>query len=138
MLNQPLVLFDGICNLCNGAINFIIKHDRKKIFRFSTIQSDAGKKAIKLFGIPEENDSVILIFNNQIFLESEAILKILRLLPFPWNIATVFSIIPKGLRNKLYKWIAKNRYLWFGTRTDCRIPSPEEKLFFPDIDKLQF
>ena len=131
-MNNPLILFDGVCNLCNGTVDFLIKYDRKKQFRFIALQSDIGIKATKKFNIPSYTDSVILVNRNQAFTESEAVLEIARLLPFPWNTAIVFVIIPKKLRNKIYRWVAKNRYQWFGKKDNCRIPTPDEKLYFAE------
>ena len=129
---NPKVLFDGVCNLCNGAVNFIMKRDRKKQFRFVTLQSEAGKFLKEKFNIPSSTDSVILIFQNQIVTESDAAIKIAWLLPFPWKLAVVFNFIPKKIRDKMYRWVAKNRYKWFGKKETCRVPTPEEREFFPE------
>jgi len=117
--NNPIILFDGICNLCNGSVNFILKRDKKKQFRFVSLQSDEGKELIKRYKIPQETDSVILIRKNKIFVESDAALKISGLLPTPWKWLTIFKIIPTKWRNKIYNWVAKNRYKWFGKRDVC-------------------
>ena len=115
MLNEnPIILFDGVCNLCNDTVNFIMKRDRKKQFRFVALQSEAGKFLKEKFDIPSSTDSVILIFQNQIVTESDAAIKIAWLLPFPWKLAVVFNFIPKKIRDKMYRWVAKNRYKWFG------------------------
>ncbi|HKI89885.1 MAG TPA: DCC1-like thiol-disulfide oxidoreductase family protein [Draconibacterium sp.] len=136
MLNYPLVLFDGVCNLCNGTVDFIIKRKNKTPFLFVALQSEAGKKLAERYHIPPDIDSVILINNNNVFIESEAVLEIARLLPNPWKLATVFRIIPKKWRDNIYKWMAKNRYGWFGKKTFCRLPAPEEKIWFPEVSDL--
>jgi predicted DCC family thiol-disulfide oxidoreductase YuxK len=130
--NQPIVLFDGVCKLCSQSINFILKFDKKKQFRFIALQTEAGKKLVKKFAIPAETDSVILVYKNQAFIESDAAIKITCLLSFPWTIAIIFKILPLKFRNSIYRWIAKNRYNWFGKNNNCRIPSDKEKLFFPE------
>lgn len=136
MKNHPLVLFDGFCNLCNGVVDFIIKRKSKVSFRFVALHSEAGEKLVKKYNIPVEIDSVILIENNRAFLNSEAVLEISRRLPLPWKLAVVFKIIPKKWLDKVYFWIAKNRYRWFGKRTSCRVPTPEEKILFPEASDL--
>jgi predicted DCC family thiol-disulfide oxidoreductase YuxK len=129
-IKQPVILFDGICNLCNGTIDFILKHDQKKQFRFVALQSDTGKLVIQKFKIPLETDSVILINQNRTYFESEAVVEIAGMLPFPWKLGRIFRFIPKIIRNGLYNWIAKNRYRWFGKRNTCRImPFDENQLF---------
>ena len=135
-IKYPQVLFDGVCNLCNGTVDFILKHDRKKQFRFASLQSKTGEKKMEEWNIEPEMDSVILISNNKIYFESEAVLGISKLLPFPWNVMVIFKVIPVKLRDKIYRWIAKNRYRWFGKRKKCRIPSPEERIYFLDDSDL--
>lgn len=136
MKNHPIVLFDGVCNLCNGTVDFIIKRKGKAHFRFVALQSEAGERLMQKFNIPNEIDSVILIDNHKIFWKSEAALEIARRLPLPWRLAVGFKIIPKKWRNGAYFWITKNRYRWFGKRTSCRLPSPEEKIMFPEVSDL--
>lgn len=138
MTHYPMVLFDGVCNLCNGTVDFILKSDRKKQFRFAALQSEAGEAIIKKFSIPDEIDSVVFIHKGKVFYESDAALEITRLLPAPWKWAVVFKIVPLSWRNAVYKWIARNRYRWFGKKESCRIPTPEEQKFFPGPDDLDF
>lgn len=138
MLQNPLVLFDGVCNLCNGTVDFILNRDRKKQFRFVALQSEAGETIRKNVSIPDEIDSVVLIHEEKVFYESDAALEIARLLPAPWKWAVVFKIVPPGWRNAVYRWIARNRYRWFGKKKECRIPTPEEQQFFPGPDDLDF
>ncbi len=116
-----IILFDGICNLCNGTVNFILKRDKKYQFRFVTLQSDLGNELIEQYKIAPETDSVILIIQNRVYTESDAAIEIARKLPAPWNWLSVFKIIPKKIRDGVYKWIAKNRYRWFGKRDTCRM-----------------
>jgi len=118
---KPVILFDGICNLCNASINFILKRDKEKQFRYVSLQSDEGKKFVQLYQIPNETDSVILIKGEKTFLESNAAIEIARMLPTPWKWAEVFKIVPLRIRNSIYRWIARNRYRWFGKRKTCRV-----------------
>lgn len=138
MTDYPVVIFDGVCNLCNGVVNFILQHQRKKQFRFVALQSEAGEKAIQLLQIPPETNSVILYWKKRIYTESEAALEIARLLPAPWKWLVVFTIVPKKVRDKMYRWVARNRYRWFGQKQSCRLPSRREKQFFPEAGELPF
>ncbi len=117
-------------------VNFILKKDRKKKFRFVALQSETGKYLIDKFDIPPATDSVIFIHRNQIITESDAAIKIAGLIPFPWKMAVILKVVPKKFRDMVYRWIAKNRYKWFGRKNICRIPTPEELKFFPDITEL--
>lgn len=118
---KAILLFDGVCNLCNGTVNFILKRDKKKQFAFVSLQSDEGRALVSEFNIAAETDSVILIHQNKAFTHSEAVLEICKLLPAPWKWVAVFSFIPKNLRDGIYRWIANNRYSWFGKRNTCRV-----------------
>ncbi|WP_340110780.1 thiol-disulfide oxidoreductase DCC family protein [Maribellus mangrovi] len=118
---KPVILFDGICNLCNASINFILKRDKDKLFRYVSLQSDEGKLLVEHHQIPKETDSVILIKNEKVFIESDAAIEIGQLLPWPLKWSPVLRIIPKKIRNGIYRWIARNRYRWFGKRETCRI-----------------
>jgi predicted DCC family thiol-disulfide oxidoreductase YuxK len=129
-IKHPVILFDGVCNLCNATVNFLLKRDCKKQFRFAPLQSETGKKLILLFRLPENSDSVILINNDKAYFKSDAAFEIAGMLPYPWKTAIFLKVIPKKIRDKLYDWIAKNRYSWFGKRDTCRIPSEKEKEFF--------
>lgn len=138
MNNNPLVLFDGVCNLCNRTVDFILKRDSKKLFRFVPLQSETGKKLREKIQFPDQIDSVILIHKEKVFYESDAALEIARLLPAPWKWAVVLKIVPQDWRNAVYRWVARNRYRWFGKREKCRLPSPEERKLFPEPGELNF
>lgn len=136
MKHHPLVLFDGMCNLCNATVDFIIKRKGKTPFLFVPLQSEAGQKLLRKYNLSPENDSVILIDKDCVFIESEAALEIARRLTFPWKMAVCFKIVPGKWRDKVYRWIAKNRFRWFGKTASCRLPSPEEKIMFPEATDL--
>ncbi len=118
---QPIILFDGFCNLCNGTVDFLMKHDKKNQFSFVSLQSDEGKLLIRKYQIPMDTDSVLLIKSNHVYYESEAAVEIAALLNFPWKLASFFKFIPIKIRDRIYRWVAKNRYNWFGKRENCRI-----------------
>jgi predicted DCC family thiol-disulfide oxidoreductase YuxK len=130
--NKQLILFDGVCNLCNSSVQFVIKRDKKDKFRYAALQSEIGQEIIEKFKIDtSKTDSIILYSNNKgISYKSTAALKIASKLGFPTNILTVFFIIPAIIRNVVYDYIAKNRYKWYGKKDHCMIPTPELKSKF--------
>jgi len=129
-LKQPVILFDGFCNLCNGTVDFLIKRDHKKQFTYIPLQSESGKLLIQEFHIPMITDSVILVKLNQVYFESDTVIEIAGMLSYPWKLGVCAKFIPKKIRDGIYRLIAKNRYRWFGKRETCRIPTSEEKDFF--------
>jgi predicted DCC family thiol-disulfide oxidoreductase YuxK len=121
-----IILFDGVCNFCNTSVNTIIRFDKKKYFRFAPIQSETGKFLMNKFGLdPVKFDSVILVDDNKAYVFSSAILNIARKLKGIYQLAYIFILVPSFIRDPLYKWIAKNRYKWWGKKDSCMIPSPE-------------
>nr|WP_321486670.1 DCC1-like thiol-disulfide oxidoreductase family protein [uncultured Draconibacterium sp.] len=117
---QSIILFDGVCNLCNSAVDLILKKAQDKDFEFVALQSDEGQQLLKEFELPLEINTVVLIQNNQTYSKSEAILEICKHLKAQWSWLEVFRILPKSWRDKLYRFVANNRYKWFGKRTSCR------------------
>lgn len=130
--HKKLILFDGVCNLCNSSVQYIIKHDKKNLFMFTAIQSDAGQKIIKKYNIDTSKIDSILLYSLEkgIDYKSTAALKIANKLGFPQNLISVFFIIPPFIRNWVYDYIAKNRYKWYGKKESCMIPTPELKSRF--------
>lgn len=139
-LKHPIILFDGVCNLCNGTVDFIIKRDVGENFRFGSLQSEAGRKLAVECGVGTETDSVVLLASGKVFLKSAAALEIARQLPFPWKMAVIFKVVPPGWRDKIYDWVARNRYRWFGKKETCRLPTKNERTLFvesiTDFDAL--
>ena len=126
-----VVLFDGVCNLCNGSVNWIIDHDKKNQFQFASLQSAYGSKKVIEIGLSNDYmDTVVLIEDDKVFTHSDAILQIAKHLGGIYSLAVVFFIVPKFVRNFFYKIIAGNRYKWFGKRDSCRMPTPELKSKF--------
>jgi predicted DCC family thiol-disulfide oxidoreductase YuxK len=123
---NPIVLFDGVCNLCNGSVQFIIRHDREGRFRFASLQSPVGQDLQARFGMdPRQLDSVILVEGDRWFKESDAALRIARGMNGAWKALSVFRVIPRPLRDAVYRLIARNRYRWFGKQETCWLPTPE-------------
>ena len=127
MNEHPVILFDGVCNFCNGSVNFLIRLDKKAQFRFSPLQSDFGQVMLKFEKLPPQPDSFILVIGDQWYEKSSAALKILGLLPWYWKWTQIFWLVPKFLRDGLYEFISRNRYKWFGKKDQCVIPTPEVK-----------
>ncbi|MFG0275922.1 MAG: thiol-disulfide oxidoreductase DCC family protein [Phycisphaerales bacterium] len=129
----PILLFDGVCNLCNASVNFVIDRDPKSRFRFASLQSDAAKRALQRAGVVDDlPDSVVLIDRTGVHTQSTAALRVARRLGPPWSLLAIFLIVPRAIRDPLYAWIARNRYRWFGRQTACRIPTPDLKDRFLD------
>lgn len=127
MMDQrgPILLFDGVCNLCNGAVQFVIRRDPMGKVRFASLQSVAGQRLIAKVPSDRPRDSVILVRQGQVFTESGAILRTLTFLRWPWPLFSVLLIVPPLIRDGVYRYIARNRYRWFGRRETCMIPSAE-------------
>ena len=130
-LDKPIILFDGVCNLCNASVQFIIKRDSKKKFMFSSLQSDAAQ-AILLHNYLEnlDFDTIILLEDGNVYDKSTAILKIIRRLSGFYRLGYMFIVVPKFIRDFVYQVIANNRYKWFGKRDTCMLPTEELKLRF--------
>jgi len=129
--NKPVILFDGICNFCNGIVNFIIRQDKKNIFQFAALQSDAGQRLLKQYQLPQSNfDSFILIDKGKLYKSSTAGLKLYNYLPWYWKWTQLFWIIPRFIRDAAYNIIARNRYKWFGKKDQCMIPTQEVRSRF--------
>ena len=122
---HKIILFDGVCNLCNSSIIFILQHERGPVFKFASIQSEAGKEMLQWCRLPDEYaEAVVLIDEGKLYLGSTAALKIGQTLKLPWSLLSrVGFVIPKFLRDWAYRQIAKHRYQWFGKRDVCMVPT---------------
>ena len=124
MNDNPVILFDGVCNLCNGAVDFVIKRDTISQFKFAALQSEAGQKLLQQYNLPRENfNSFVLIKEGKVYTKSAAALKVCKHLTGLWPILYGFIIVPSFIRNAVYQWIAKNRYKWFGKKQQCMLPT---------------
>lgn len=133
MKTRKIILFDGICNLCNQSVQFVIEHDDKNQFRFASLQSDFGQNFLKENNLDATQfDSVVFIENDKFYTKSSAALKISKYLDGITSWLSVFMIVPKPLRDVVYSFIAKNRYRWFGKQESCWLPTPELKAKFID------
>ena len=130
--NKKIILFDGVCNLCNAAVQFIIEKDKKDVFRFVALQSDLGKEITNHIGVnPEKIDSIILYEPGiAYYYKSEAALKIASELGGIYGFLSVLSFLPNKINDTIYDYIAKKRYKWYGKKEHCMIPTPELKAKF--------
>lgn len=131
--NHPVLLFDGVCNLCNGFVQFIIRHDKRGSFRFASLQSGTGQQVLE--HIRQKSpvpDSLILLYRGQYYMQSAAVLKTARLLGLPFSLLTIGYILPAFIRNRIYNYVSRNRYRWYGRRESCMVPTPELQSRFID------
>jgi predicted DCC family thiol-disulfide oxidoreductase YuxK len=130
--NKKIILFDGVCNLCNSAVQFIIKHDKKDVFRFVALQSDKGQEILVYIGIDPKNIDSIVLYEPGVayYYKSDAVLQIAKGLHGIYSIGVIFKILPNRIRNQLYDYIAKNRYKWYGKKESCMIPATDLKIKF--------
>ncbi len=130
----PILLFDGVCNLCNGAVQFILKRDREGVFRFASLQSPTGQALLQHAGMPVDRIStLVLVENHKVWVRSDAALRLARHLSGAWPLLYGFIVIPRPLRDVVYDWVARNRYRWFGKQESCMMPAPEWKGRFVDV-----
>lgn len=128
---HPIILFDGVCNFCNGAINFILRQDKKGVFRFAPLQSEKGQQLLRQFDLPQTSfDSFILIDEGKVYKSSTAGLRLYNKLPWYWKWTQLFWVVPRLVRDAVYDIIARNRYRWFGKKDQCMVPTPEIKSRF--------
>lgn len=123
---KPVLLFDGYCNLCSGSVIFIIKREKRDIFRFASLQSEFAKDLLSKLNSGENiPDSIVLVEANEVYYKSKAALKVARRLKFPWPLLYIFIVIPPFIRDWLYDFIAKRRYRWFGKKQQCFVPQKD-------------
>lgn len=122
---HSIILFDGVCNLCNEAVNFVIKRDTGNVFKFTPLQEKQGVLLLKTHAVDTQKlDSIVLIENEKVYVKSSAALRIARKMSNLWPLFFVLLIIPSFIRDGVYDFIAKNRYKWFGKKEQCMIPTP--------------
>jgi predicted DCC family thiol-disulfide oxidoreductase YuxK len=130
-MEHPVILFDGVCNYCNGMVNFLIRKDRKEILRFAALQSKAGQELLQQYKLPTTAfDTFILIEQGKVYKRSSAALRLYNKLPWYWKWTQVFWIVPRFLRDAVYNLIARNRYKWFGKKEECMVPTEDVKSRF--------
>ncbi len=126
-----IILFDGVCNLCAWSVQFIIRRDAGRVFRFASLQSEVGRNITRQHGLDKSAlSSFILVENGRAWRESDAALRVCKHLPWPWRWLPVFLLVPRVLRDPVYRLIARNRYRWFGKSDTCLMPTPEMRARF--------
>lgn len=131
--NKQLILFDGVCNLCNSSVVYVIKRDQNNKFLFAPLQSDIGESITAQFKIDTNKIDSILLYNpikQKVYSKSTAALQVAKQLNFPTKLMAVFFVVPAFIRNWVYDYVAKNRYKWYGKKDACMIPTPELKAKF--------
>lgn len=131
---HPVVLFDGVCNLCNASVTFLIARDPDAVFRFAPLQSDLGQALVRACGLQGEDSIVLVEEEGRCFVRSDAALRIARRMDGAWPLLSAFLILPRPVRDALYRFIAQNRYRWFGKQDTCRLPTPALRSRFLDYD----
>ena len=128
---SSIILFDGVCNLCNGFVQFVIRHDKKNKFRFGSLQSDNAKKLLEPFHFPvQELKTIVLVEDGKLFLRSRAVLRIASQLDGAWKFSAVLYIFPSFISDAVYNLVSKYRYKFFGKRDSCMVPTPDLKSRF--------
>jgi predicted DCC family thiol-disulfide oxidoreductase YuxK len=141
--DAPVVLFDGTCNFCDGAVHFVIDHERGTRLRFAALQSEEGTALLDRATTPEhakrlregvtgdgDPDSVALVEDGKVYTHSTGALRIARYLRWPYRWLAAFWIVPRPIRDAVYRWFARHRYAWFGKTDACRVPTPEFRARF--------
>ena len=131
-MTSPVMLYDGVCNLCNDSVHFVLRRDKAAIFRFAALQSGIARELLAPFDIRPELDTIYLIEEGKLYDRSSAALRIMQRLRFPWPLMAVFLIVPKPLRDAVYGWVGRNRYRWFGQTEACQIPDQNVRNRFLD------
>jgi predicted DCC family thiol-disulfide oxidoreductase YuxK len=124
--DQPILLFDGVCNLCSGAVQFVIRHDREGCFRFAALQSETGRRLLVEHGLPPDAlDTFVLVVGPRAFVRSDAALETARRLSGAWRWLALLAWVPRPIRDLAYGVVVRNRYRWFGRRESCMVPTPD-------------
>ncbi len=132
-LQQKIVLFDGVCNLCSSSVQFILKRDKRDQFLFGSLQGNYGQGILKKYGMPQnEFNSFMLLEEDNLYTKSSGALRMLKHLGGAWSLLYAFIIVPKFIRDAVYNFVATNRYKWFGKKEECWLPKTEWKKKFLD------
>jgi len=133
--DEPILLFDGVCNLCNGSIQFVIDHDPAGRFRFAPLQSEAAERLLEDVGFHDYDfDTFVLVDGDDYYTKSEAALRVASGLEFPWSLAGVLRAVPRPVRDAVYDAVASHRYAVFGKKAQCMVPTPEVRERFVEMN----
>lgn len=124
----PIIVFDALCVLCSANAQFVLRHDRERRFRLASMQGDFGAALYRAHGIdPGNPETLIIVHGDRLWRDSDAVLEIYSSCGWPWRAAAALRIVPRRLRDPFYRWVARNRYRWFGQRQTCWLPAPEDR-----------
>ncbi|MEA2553113.1 MAG: hypothetical protein QOJ65_1289 [Fimbriimonadaceae bacterium] len=126
-----VIFFDGVCNLCNGIVDFLIRRDKRRVLRYAPLQGTAAKELLPLEYV-NDLPGVAFLDKDGVYQRSTAVLRAAAKLGGAWPVVKIFLLVPRPIREAIYNWIARNRYKWFGKRDSCRLPTPEERAMFLD------
>jgi predicted DCC family thiol-disulfide oxidoreductase YuxK len=130
-MEHPVILFDGVCNLCSSSVQFVIRHDPRHYFRFASLQSDFGQSVLQQHHLPVQKlGSFVLLEDGKVYTRSTAVLRVCKKLNGAWPLLYAFLIVPPFIRNAVYDFIANRRYKWFGKKEACWVPRPELQQLF--------
>lgn len=125
---HPILLFDGVCNLCSASVQWVLQRDKAGLFRYAALQSEIGGELLQRFGLDTAAfDTVVLVDGDRVFTRSDAALEVLRRLGSAWSWLGILHWAPRPIRDTVYNWVARNRYRWFGQKQECWLPRPEWK-----------
>jgi predicted DCC family thiol-disulfide oxidoreductase YuxK len=126
-MQNPILLFDGVCNLCENSVLWIIKNEKKPIIQFASLQSAIAQEILENLNVEDKLALTSLVFveNNKVYRASSGALRASSYLKFPYSLVQIFWIVPKFFRDHVYYWVGRNRYRWFGKKTQCMVPTPD-------------
>jgi predicted DCC family thiol-disulfide oxidoreductase YuxK len=128
---NPVIFFDGVCNLCNATVDFLIRHDPNHLLRYASLQSSAGQQALRQAGLSTDAYETFLLFDNgKFYTRSTAALRTAVILGGFFKLLAILFVVPRPIRDFIYSYVARNRYRWFGRKESCRLPTPEERSLF--------
>ena len=131
MSGHAIIVFDGVCALCNGWVRFLLRHDREQRYRYAAMQSDSGRQLLAAHGLdPDDPSSFLLIEHGQAWTDTDAIRRVVVGLGGIWRIAHALALLPRALRDRGYRLVARNRYRWFGRHATCFVPTPQQRARF--------
>ena len=131
--NSSILLYDGVCNFCNQSVQFVLNHEKNTAIQFASLQSKIGQSLLKASQLPEDyTDSLVFLESGQVYTQSSAALHISKYLKFPYSLGIVLLIVPKVIRDYIYRIVAKNRYKWFGKNDSCMLPTTSQRSRFLD------
>ncbi len=129
---RPVLIFDGVCNICSFGVEIVLKNDRDGVFDFAFAQGAHGGALKRAHGMTEALDTVTVVDGERVYIKSDAALYVAGRLPFPWPLLQCFAIVPRAWRDRLYNIVARNRYKWFGQKSACYVPPPDALARFLD------